>query len=285
MSGFEIIIASYGRDQLLAAQWRQLRCLYPKIPICWGLQGEYGPELDQLAAQDQKLRIVHLPRPQITAVLNACLRSSPARYVVLLDDDALPVPGWLEAFAAIFAQFPELPYAMGREIRQARPVSLGGAWARLGAETLCAPFVPARAKSSGRIVGWMTRAGFLFGNFALSGAALINSPRGCNLALNRALALDQGGFEESFQGTQWGFETEFGLRLQRAGLWGQFCPEAVVLHAQAPDGGTRARQDWSGLSTSLHNHALVNRQLGPWAWIGALPRLARTALRCWRGRK
>lgn len=285
MSRYEVIIVSYGRDHLLGAQLKQIRRLYPDVPICWGLQGEYSPALNDLAAGDPGVRIVHHHRPHITETLNACLRTSKAELVFLLDDDALPCPGWMESMELVFQQHPDLVYCMGREIRLSGHPSLLEEWARLCCETVCVPFVPRNARCRGRIVGWMNKGGFLFGNFHLSGSCEINSPRGCNLALHRRRTLELGGFDEDFRGVQWGFETEFGLRLQSCGLRGRYCSEAAVLHAQVPQGGTRAKTDWSGLAVSVHNHRLVNRHLGPCAWIGALPRMGRTLLRCLVGAK
>lgn len=279
MSSFEVVIPSYGREHLLPDQLLWLRRLYPHLPVCWGLQGAYDPHLDGLAKNTEQLRIVHDPSPHITRTINTCLQSSQADYVLLLDDDAHPCPGWLEAFTAVFEDSPDLIYCMGREIRVHQHWSLLGAWARLGAESVFYFFVPPSARAQGRIVGWMNALGFLWGNFDLAGTGRINSPRGCNLALHCKKTLEHGGFDERFQGSEWGFETEFGLRLQHQGHWGAYCGQAAVLHAQAPQGGTRAHDAWSGLKASWHNHKLVNKHLGPLAWIGALPRLVRAGYR------
>lgn len=277
MFNYEVIIPSYGRDHLLGDQLAQLRKLYPTLSVCWGLQGEYSPELHDVAAADGQVRIVHRLTPHITATINECVQSSQADFILLLDDDALPCPGWLEAFDEVFRQYPDLAYCMGREVRLGQPWSLVGAWLRLLSESFFVFFVPAKARIHGRIVGWMNALGFLWGNFDLSGTCVINSPRGCNLALHRRRTMELGGFDENFQGNQWGFETEFGLRLQQRGLLGRYCGTAAVLHTQTALGGTRTYRKWSGVKASWHNHELVNKHLGLWAWVGAIPRLLRAS--------
>lgn len=275
----EIVIVSYGRDELLIQNHRVLRQLYPATPVCWGLQGALSHAVREIETNDQSLRIVHRQTPHITATLNDCLGSSNAEIVLLLDDDAVPCPGWLEMMDDVFTRHQGLVYCMGREIRLNSHFNLFHTWLRLASESIHRVFVPQSALSSGRIIGWMTRTGFIIGNFDLSGNCRINSPRGCNMALDRKAALALGGFEEAFRGNHWGFETEFGLRAQAAGHLGYFCGQAVVLHAQTASGGTRSASSWSSLSTSLHNHRLLIRHVGPLAWLGAIPRLARTLYR------
>ena len=83
----------------------------------------------------------------IIAALNQCIRSSEADVVIMLDDDAIPCPGWLEAFEAAFAAYPDAAYIMGREIRT-RCHGLGGLLARGLLEAACRPFAPAEALSA-----------------------------------------------------------------------------------------------------------------------------------------
>jgi hypothetical protein len=277
---FEVVVVTYGRDETLLKNYATLRALYPDLPVCWGVQGPVSNRVREAAAADPLLRVEHREQPHITATLNQCIRSSQAQVAVMLDDDAGPCPGWLEGFRAAFAAHPEAAYVMGREIRT-RGHGLAGVLARGVLEALCRPFVPAGALSGGRLIGRINGAGFLLGNFDLPGVCRINAPRGCNLAVRRAAFLDLGGFSENFTGNQWGFEADFGLRAQHAGLDGIFWGAAMAVHDQEPKGGTRTVRTWGDLRHAVHNHAQLNRLLGPWAWIGAVPRLVRAA---WKSR-
>lgn len=277
---FEIIVVTYGRDETLLENYVALRALYPHLPMCWGVQGVVSDRIREAVAADPLLRLEHREEPHITAALNQCIRSTRAHVAIMLDDDARPCPGWLEAFQAAFDTHPGAAYVMGREIRT-RCHSLGGVLARGFLEALCRLFVPAEALSGGRLIGWINGGGLLLGNFDLPGTCRINAPRGCNLALRKAAFLDLGGFSENFTGNQWGFEAEFGLRAQRAGLDGIFWGAAMAIHEQKPEGGTRTVRTWGNLRHTVHNHAQLNRLLSPWAWLGAVPRLIRAA---WKGR-
>lgn len=271
---FEVIVVSYGRDEALIRNHAALRALYPDLPVCWGMQGSLSSRIRDAVAADSQLRLEHREQPHITATLNQCIHSAQADVVIMLDDDARPCPGWLEGFQAAFAAYPLAAYVMGREIRT-RAHSLGGVLARGCLEAICRPFVPAAALSSGRLIGWINGAGFLLGNFDLPGTCRVNAPRGCNLALRREAFLELGGFSEEFTGNQWGFEAEFGLRVQRAGLEGIFWGEAMAVHDQEARGGTRTVRTWGNLRHAVHNHVQLNRYLGLWGWIGAVPRLVR----------
>lgn len=277
---FEAVVVSYGREKVLLENHAALRALYPELPVCWGIQGPLSGEISAAVESDPHLRLEHREQPHITAALNQCIRSSEVDVVIMLDDDARPCPGWLEAFEAAFAVYPDAAYIMGREIRT-RCHGLGGLLARGLLEAACRPFAPAEALSAGRLVGWINSAGLLLGNFDLPGVCLINAPRGCNLALRRAAWERLGGFSEDFTGNQWGFEVDFGLRARHAGLKGIFWGAAMAVHDQESGGGTRAVRSWGSLRHAVHNHVQVNRHLGWCGWIGALPRLARAA---WKGR-
>ena len=62
-----------------------------------------------------------------------------------------------------------------------------------------------------------------------------------NLSVRRECALAIGGFDESFVGVAYRFETEFCRRLARGGGRIVYSPKASIQHLQAACGGTRSR--------------------------------------------
>ncbi len=60
-----------------------------------------------------------------------------------------------------------------------------------------------------------------------------------NLCVNRAKALSIGGFDETFVGSAYRFETEFAKRIINAGGRIRFLGSAGLLHLKASAGGTR----------------------------------------------
>lgn len=270
----ELVIVSYARPARLRRTLGDIRRLHPELPICLGLQGEQ-PEGAFAAglARDPALRIEWREAPSITCSLNACIRSSAADVVLLLDDDAVPCPGWLERHLAAFVNEPALSYTTGREVRLNRGRPALSEVVRLLIELSSGFLVGRRRCLNGRIVGWLTRIGLLFGNFDQPGHCEINSPRGCNMAVRRDIWLDAGGFSEAYVGNGWSFEAEFGQRLARRGLLGRYLGDAVVLHAESPSGGSRASDPWRWFAEFVSNHRVLMRTLGPLGWIGSAPRL------------
>lgn len=271
----ELVIVSYNRLPTLRATLEGLRRTYPELPVCVGLQGpDRHSELGLALPQDFGVRLLTFEQPSITRTLNACITSSNADVVLMTDDDALPCPGWLEAHLDAFEAEPGLAYTSGREIRMAGRRSAKAELLRIAVETAARPFVPGDATIDGRVVGWMTGLGLLLTNMDRTGTCRINTPRGCNMALDRRTFSANGGFDERFRGNGWGFEPEFGVRLARQGKLGRFVGSAAVLHAEQPTGGSRQAGGGAYLADFRHNHRVLLGTLGRRGWIGSVPRLA-----------
>ena len=269
----ELVIVSLDRETALKTTIESVRQLYPKLPICVGLQ---GPGVDVIAARltgISDFRVVSLATPSVTRTLNQCIASSTAEIVLLLDDDAAPCQGWLEAHLSAFAEDNDLAYSSGREIRLSHGRSVPSEILRISVESLLRLFVPKRAMLQGRIVGWLTPFGLLFGNLDQPGTCVINAPRGCNMAIRRTAFRACGGFNTAFRGNAWGFEPEFGIRLAKSGQLGRYLGNAVVLHAELSSGGTRQRKGRVWFSDFWHNHRVLMLTLGPQGWLGSVPRL------------
>lgn len=269
----ELVIVSYNRSDILAATLANIRQLYPDLPICLGLQGGDAEALAQHFEQAFAVRAICLEAPSVTKTLNSCLLSSSADLVLMLDDDAVPCPGWLEAHAAAFEADADLAYSSGREIRVHKGRSVPSELVRMIVETLLRLVVPNHAVLQGRIVGWLTSFGVLLGNLDQPGTCLINAPRGCNMGVRMSDFRDLGGFSTAFRGNAWGFEPEFGARLARQGKLGRYIGDAVVLHSEVKSGGTRQHQGRAWFSDFLHNHRVLMATVGRQGWLGAMPRL------------
>jgi len=277
----ELVIPSYNRLKTLQETIRQIRQLYPGLYICLGLQCEMpGGEFKAQLEGDSNLRVENLPRPSITETLNYCISSSKADIVLILDDDATPCFNWLESHIRAFKDKNELAYSCGREIRLTKERSALSEWFRIIVEWFFGLFLGRDKKLNGRIIGWINRLGVVFGNYDQPGTCIINSPRGCNMAVRRELFLKIGGFNNKFRGNAWGFEADFGLRMARGGRYGQYVGDAIVIHQEVPMGGTRQASKGRWIRDYIFNNKLLIKNIGPQAWFGSIPRLVKNTL--WR---
>jgi GT2 family glycosyltransferase len=223
--------------------------------------------------RDPQIRLHQMAEPGTTPALNRCIDTSKAEVVLILDDDAVPHFGWLESHLAAFSSDPALAYTSGREVRSTKGKSSFSDFFRIMIEG-CFSILLGRDKVvNGRIVGWTNNIGLTFGNFDQPGTCSINSPRGCNMAVQRKAFIGLGGFNERFRGNAWGFEAEFGLRMAREGRYGQYRGDAIVIHHEYPSGGSREAAAVTWFRDFLFNNSLLIQQLGPQAWLGAVPRL------------
>jgi cellulose synthase/poly-beta-1,6-N-acetylglucosamine synthase-like glycosyltransferase len=277
----ELVIPSYNRLNTLRETIRQIRQLYPDLNICLGLQCEMpSGEFQAQVESDSKLRIEKLSLPSTTETLNHCISSSKADIVLMLDDDATPCFNWLESHIRAFMDKKDLAYTCGREIRLTKERSALSEWFRIMVEWFFGLFVGRDRKLNGRIVGWINRLGVIFGNYDQPGTCVINSPRGCNMAVRRELFLKIGGFNNKFIGNAWGFEADFGLRWAREGRYGRYVGDAIVIHQEVPMGGTRQASKAKWIRDYIYNNKLLIKNIGPQAWLGSVPRLVKNTL--WR---
>jgi|WetSurMetagenome_2_1015567.scaffolds.fasta_scaffold00022_3 GT2 family glycosyltransferase len=275
----EILIPSYNRWNTLLTTVAKIRQLYPTVPVCLGLQGEWpDKELPPWISSDPNLRIEKMPKPSSTITMTACIGSSKADVILILDDDAGPCQGWLETHVAAFESDPGLVYTGGREVRLSKGIHAFSVVVRILVETVFGFFMPADRKINGRIVGWFNWIGLFFGNFDQPGTAVINNTRGCNMAVRREAFLAAGGFCPDIIGNGYLFEVEFGLRLARQGKLGRYLGNAIVIHQESPTGGSRASARMKWFFAFVHNHRQVMKIVGPQGWIGSVPRLVKRLL-------
>ena len=270
----ELVIPSYNRINILKKTLQQIRILYPNLKICLGLQGDMpDPDFQSQLETDPNLRIEKLYLPSTTITLNHCISGSEADILLILDDDSTPCFGWLESHVAAFAKNPNLPYTSGREVRSTKGKIASSEWVRILIEGFLGLFLGNNKKLYGRIIGWINRMGFLFGNFDLPGTCIINSPRGCNIAIRRELFVKVGGFNNHYRGNAWGFEADFGLRMAKTYGFGLYIGDAIVIHHETASGGSREASKRQWFNDFFYNHKLLIKNLGLQAWLGSIPRL------------
>lgn len=275
----ELVIPSFNRLDILHATLENIRKIYPRLSICIGLQGQYPDNTFQrFIDEDSHIRVEKMPYPSTANTLNHCIITSNAEIVLILDDDAVPCFDWLESHLGAFNQISTLAYTSGREVRATKERNLFSELSRIFTELISGLFLSQDKKINGRIVGWINRMGFIFGNMDQPGNCKINSPRGCNMAVRRNFFLEIGGFNTDFKGNAWGFEADFGLRMEREGYLGMYIGSAIVIHYEISSGGSRQAGKRQWLSDFWWNHKILIKNLGPLAWIGSIPRLIKKSI-------
>ena len=153
---------------------------------------------------DLASRLVQEPRPGISRARQVALTCAAADVVAFLDDDAVPLEGWLEALV--------------------EPLTTSGIGMTAG---VIEPVWP-----DGAPPGWVPRS--LLSAFGSRDAGSGAAPFGANMAVRRAEALAAGGFEPTLGhlGSRPGLheEEELSRRLREAGLRTVDVAGAVVRH-------------------------------------------------------
>jgi hypothetical protein len=244
------------------------------------IQGDQpSGEFASFLAQDQHIKQSYRVQGGVVEALNAAIGESDAEIILILDDDAIPCPGWVEAHVSALLASPDIAYTCGREVNTVRGRSTLSELLRIVAEQTFGLFVPRNRRIGGRIIGWMTRTGMIFNNFSLPGQAVINAPMEGNLAIRRADFMAMHGFNTKFVGNAWGYGPELGARFAHQGRYGRYVGDAIMLHSPHPSGGSRARVGWSWFRDFVHNNGILVDTAGRIGWLGAIPRLSKRALR------
>lgn len=161
------------------------------------------------------VRWIRLTRPAIPRAMNTGLQCARRPLTLFLDDDIEPQAGLVAAHAQGYAA--DQVWGVAGQVLQ-----------------------PGEAPGPPRSY---TRCGFrayLDFPFHSNEPAVIANGMAGNLSVRRDRALQVGGFNESFQGVAYRFETEFCRRLCRFGGEIRFDPAASIRHLRAQRGGTRS---------------------------------------------
>jgi GT2 family glycosyltransferase len=176
-----------------------------------------GPTDDESAEILEKSplrhRLVHCPERNLAVSRNLGLQAASGRFVVFLDDDASPEPGWLESLIAPFEMDPQVAVAAGfvldgdgRKAINQHVVAdtLGRAWSFGTAD---------EARLEIQKIG--PQRAFL-------------TATGCNMAFRRDLLVQVGGFDPYYR--YFLEETDAVARLAGAGFRCEVVPSSRVRH-------------------------------------------------------
>jgi len=191
--------------------------LLPQIPSgdSWGVividDGVTPPDLPN------SVTWMRGPRRGPGANRNLAALRAEAEWLIFVDDDCLPVPGFLEAYRS----------AMAAAGPGARVVLVG--------QTI-------RGEGPHDSLMWESPLWTGFGH----------NPPSCNFAIPRALMKESGGFDERFRGT---FEDmEFFSRIRLEGADFQFVPTALVMHPMRKiPSATKLAERWHPRVLSTHD--------------------------------
>lgn len=209
-----VVIPTLGRERVLCDTIEALVAL-PRPPdelIVVDQTTSHEAETEaRLQAWTERgyIRWIRQSPPSIPAAMNRGLLDAHAEVVLYLDDDIVPDVDLVAAHA--------------------------GAWQQPVAEDV--------GLIAGRVVQpWddEATAGSSHFSFAQRQPAWIEQFMGGNFSVRRAVALELGGFDESFVGAAYRFEADFADRMRRGGYRIRFDPRASLHHLHAGSGGTRS---------------------------------------------
>ena len=230
-----IVIPTIGRDKVLVET----------LTLLLGLR--HGAEeilvVDQSPTHDEetlaalhgwhaqgRVRWIRRELPSIPAAMNDGLRQATSEVVLFVDDDVVPEAGLVEAH---------------RRAHQAGGITaVVGMVLQPGEDPVGGPSSAPRGEGLWRDLDFCFRS---------SERADVWNVMAGNLSVRKADALACGGFDESFVGVAYRFETEFCRRLRRHGGRVVYEPEAVIHHLKAPTGGTRLRGNHLTSASPVHS--------------------------------
>ncbi len=223
-SPVSVVIPTYERGPVLVDTVRLLLAQEPRpVEIILADQtAQPEPEVAaQLEAWERQGTVRWLRRtvPSVPQAMNHGLGEAKAPIVLFVDDDIVPGPGMLGEHARNYAD--------------------ADTWAVVG-QILQPGQSPLQGADGGTRRGIWRDLEFPFNGDLRR--QVFNCMAG-NLSVRTDRALQAGGFDESFLGVAYRFETEFCRRLIRLGGKVFFDPAASVRHLQAARGGIRA---WGG---------------------------------------
>ena len=225
-----VVVCTRDRAGLLAACLDRLRALtYAPLEIVVvdnaPTDGSTRDLVAAVAAEDPRFRYVHEPRPGLSRARNAGLAAARGRFLAYTDDDVAVDPGWVEGLLRGFGRAPGVGCVTGLV-------------ATAGIAGAAEEYFDARAAS------WSTRCESLVWSMSTGGEDPLfpYSPgvfgTGASLALDRALLLELGGFDEALGAgtrTRGGEDLDVFVRVLRAGRGIVYEPAALVWHHHRAD--------------------------------------------------
>jgi len=249
-----VIIPTFKRVEYLTKALRGLAGQRRKADqIVIGVREGDTPTLEFLASSPIALETATTPEPGVIASMTAAAARTDGDVVCFLDDDAEPLPDWLERIEGHFARQPELGIVGGRDLLQDHPQ-------QREQEPLLTH------------VGIFTWYGRILGNHHRGGGNYrqVDVVKGCNAAVRGPL-LREIGFAQNLRGkgAQVHWEIALCLDLKNRGYSVCYDPALQVIHHIAPrhddDQIHRGRFSVDGLYDMVWNeHHVVVTRAGSW---------------------
>ncbi len=249
-----VIIPTFKRMEYLEKALRGLAGQKrPADQIVVGVRESDLATLEFLATAPLALEIASTSEPGVIASMNAAATKTDGEVVCLLDDDAEPLPDWLEKIERHFANEPRLGIVGGRDLLQDHPELRQH-------ETLLTR------------VGIFTWYGRILGNHHRGGGTYrkVDLVKGCNAAIRGPL-LREIGFARHLRGkgAQVHWELALCLDVKNRGFSVGYDPALQVIHHIAPrhddDQIHRGRFSADGLYDMVWNeHHVVTTRAGAW---------------------
>lgn len=207
---------------------------------------ETAGALERLQEHHDWLRIVRSPSNQ--GFISACNRGAEAascEYLVFLNDDTVPLPGWLDALVRTFEQYADAGAAGGRLIYPDGSLQeAGGVIYRDG---------------SGANLG---RGDYDVDAPLYRHVRRVDYCSGALLATPRRLFRDLGGFDTRYRPAYYE-DTDYCFRVRAEGLAVYYQPASTVVHTEGATSGT-------SLGGGVKRHQLHNQKVFRKRWASAL---------------
>lgn len=252
-----IVVPTYAREERLCTTLADLlRQAWPasEVIVVDQTPAHQPATARYLAALGPRVRLLHQERPSVVAAVNRGVRAASGEIVLFVDDDiAIPDQDLIAAHVQ--------NYADG---------TVGGVAGRVLAA--CDPR-PGRFDPRSADAVW----GFFHTGWDHDVRCDVTTAPGANMSFRRELVVRLGGFDERFTGNAFRWESDFCLRLRRAGYRTVYDPRPTVHHFYGTAGGNENRHLHGREAAShawyrdfFHNQAYVTLKHMP---RSTLPRL------------
>jgi len=222
-----IVIPSYNRGQVLLDTIKYLRELSNDIQIIVVDQTEQHVAhiAEQLSTwhSTNTIELIKLDKPSVVIAMNTGLNAANQDYVLFVDDDVRPFPNLLLEYQSLISKT-HFGIVAGRVVQ---------------------PWDDEQGVSNNSTE-----------SFSFNGLRNCNAQYfiGCNVLINKRVALKLGGFDQNFVGTAHDYEREFSDRVLNADQNVVYCADAAVYHLKEETGGIRTYGHF--LKTMKPHHAV-----------------------------
>jgi len=221
-----VVIPTYNRAQVLVDTIEYLHRLSvsPKQIIVVDQTASHPNDIQEQLKnwhESELIEWIVLEHPSVVAAMNVGLQTADSDYVLFLDDDIKPIEGLLNSYTKKLID-KEYGIVAGRVIES---------WDD-----------PEGDKSTDS---------FSFNSLEDGQAPFF---MGGNVLVNRAIALELGGFDQNFKGTAHDYEREFSDRVLDAQHEIAYCGSAAIFHLKEESGGIRTYGHF--LKTMKPHHAV-----------------------------